>query len=89
MAERRAPIEAAKPEVSVLPNWKENVSGKAGMAIAILIGLLAVILVRIASYHHVGIAMVSDTPDFTLAIEAGGGPDAGGDAIPAHPIPGR
>ena len=69
VAERRAPIEAAKPEVSVLPDWRENVAGKAGMAVAVLIGLIAVILVRIGAYHVVGTAMVSDTPDFTLAIE--------------------
>lgn len=69
VAERRAPIEAAKPEIAVLPDWKENVSGKAGMAVAVLIGLVAVVLVRIAAYHSVGTAMISDTPDFTLAIE--------------------
>lgn len=69
VAERRAPIDAAKPEISVLPDWKENVSGKSGMAVALLIGLVAVLLIRIAAFHFVGIAMVSDTPDFTLAIE--------------------
>lgn len=69
VAEKRAPFEAAKPDIAVLPDWKENVAGKAGMLVAVLVGVLAVLLVRIVAYHAIGTAMVSDTPDLTLAAE--------------------
>ena len=72
VAEIRAPYEAAKPEVSVLPDWKKDVAAKSGFLIAPLIGVLAVLLVRIGAFHTTGVAMVSDTPDATLAIEVGG-----------------
>jgi hypothetical protein len=69
VAEARAPIEAAKPEIAVLPDWKTNISGVSGVFFAVLSGLIAVLIVRIAAFHYVGIAMVSPTPDFTLAME--------------------
>lgn len=72
VAQVRAPIEAEKPEVSVLPDWKKDVADKAGFLVAILIGVVAVFLVRIGAYHMTGTALISDTPDQTLAVETGG-----------------
>lgn len=69
VAERRAPHEAERPEIEVLPDWKENARGPAGIAVAILVGILAVVIVRIARFHIMGVALVSDSPDMTLAIE--------------------
>ncbi len=69
VAERRAPHEAERPEIEVLPDWKENARGPAGIAVAILVGILAVVTVRIARFHVMGVALVSDSPDMTLAIE--------------------
>lgn len=69
VAEARAPIEAAKPQVAVLPDWRSNISGLTGVVLAIVIGMVAVLAVRIAAFHFMGVAMVSPTPDLTLAIE--------------------
>lgn len=69
VAERRAPHEAERPEIEVLPDWKENARGPAGILAAILVGILAVVIVRIARFHVMGVALVSDSPDLTLAIE--------------------
>lgn len=70
VAERRAPHEAERPEIEVLPDWRENAHGPAGIAAAIVTGILAVVIVRIARFHVMGVALVSDSPDMTLAIEA-------------------
>lgn len=71
VADKRAPHEAARPVVEVLPDWKENASGPAGIAFAILIGIAAVFLVRLGRYHIMGEALVTDSPDLTLAVETG------------------
>lgn len=71
VAENRAPIEAAKGHVEVLPDWKSRISGKVGLLFALLVGVLAVLLVRIASFHLMGAAMISENADATLAIETG------------------
>lgn len=73
VAERRAPHEAEKPVVDVLPDWRENASGPAGIVAAIVVGLAAVLIVRIARFHYQGVALVSDNPDVTLAIELAAG----------------
>lgn len=69
VAERRAPHEAAKPQIDVLPDWKENAFGPAGIAAAVVVGLLSVLIVRIALFHITGTALVSDTPALTQGIE--------------------
>lgn len=71
VAERRAPHEAERPVIDVLPDWKENARGPAGIGAAIVVGILAVIVIRLVRYHVFGVAMVSDTPDLTLAMETG------------------
>lgn len=69
VAERRAPHEAQRPQIEVLPDWRDNARGPAGIAAAIVTGILAVVVVRIARFHVMGVALVSDRPDLTLAIE--------------------
>ena len=71
VAEHRAPIEAAKGPFDVLPDWKSGISGKVGLLLALLVGVLAVLIVRIASFHLMGTAMISENADMTLAIETG------------------
>ena len=72
VAERRAPHEAGRQPVDVLPDWKENASGPAGIVLAVLIGILAVLVVRLVRFHFTGQAMVTDSPDLTMALEAAG-----------------
>ena len=67
----RAPHEDGKPEVSVLPDWRRDVAANSGILVAVLIGLLAVLAVRVGLFHFTGTAMLSDTPDITLVLEAG------------------
>jgi len=67
----RAPHEAAKPEVSVLPDWKRDVARKLSLPFAIFAGAAAVFAVRLAQFHINGVALVSGTPEMTMAIEAG------------------
>lgn len=57
--------------VAVLPDIKERFSGKFGVVAAILVGLLAVLVVRIARFHFTGEAMIGGNADMTLAIETG------------------
>lgn len=71
VAERRAPHEAARPQIDVLPDWRENARGPAGIATAVLTGILAVVIVRLARFHIMGVALVSESPDVTLAVEMG------------------
>lgn len=65
----RAPHEAQHPEVSVLPDWKSDVFAKSGLPLAVVIGMLSALAVRAGLYHYSGKAMLTDTPDMTLAIE--------------------
>jgi hypothetical protein len=71
VAERRAPHDAARPQIDVLPDWRENARGPAGIAAAVLTGILAVVIVRLARFHIMGVALVSESPDVTLAVEMG------------------
>ncbi|MEM6386528.1 MAG: hypothetical protein AAF718_09865 [Pseudomonadota bacterium] len=63
--------DGVRKEVSVLPDWKREVSRKLGIPIAMLFGAIAVLAVRIAQYHINGVALLSDAPDTTMAVEAG------------------
>lgn len=65
----RAPYEARKPEVSVLPDWKRDLARKSGIPVAVLCGILSVLAVRIVAFHTTGTAMISPTPDLTMALE--------------------
>lgn len=71
VAEARAPHEANRPQIDVLPDWRENARGPAGIGAAIATGILAVVIVRVARFHITGVALVSDSPDITLAVETG------------------
>lgn len=71
VAEIRTPIEDAKVQVEVLPDIRDSFSGKGGLFFALLIGLLAVVLVRVGRFHVMGTAMIGENADMTLAIETG------------------
>ena len=60
----------ARPVVSVLPDWRTPFIIPLGIALAILTGMIAVIAVRVGMFHVTGSAMVSDSPNVTMAIEA-------------------
>lgn len=72
VAERRAPIEAERPEIDVLPDWKENASGPASYVAALLTGVVAVLAFRLVRFHFFGEALVTDSPNLTLALETAG-----------------
>lgn len=65
----RAPSEARKPAVSVLPDWKRDLARKSGIPAAILCGMVSVLVVRVIAFHTTGNAMISSTPDLTMALE--------------------
>ncbi|MEM9740844.1 MAG: hypothetical protein AAF829_13365 [Pseudomonadota bacterium] len=71
VADARVPSEAYKSEVSVLPDWKRELASKSGIPVSIVLGLLAVLAVRLVLYHYTGTAMLSDEPDLTMAKETG------------------
>ena len=75
MAEARAPMEAAKPVVSPIPDWKENIRYPAAMVGAFLVGMLAVFVARYVRFQMLGGSLAGDDPDFTMIIDAaiGGG----------------
>lgn len=70
--ERQAPEFAARPAVEVLPDWRENISGPAGYALAFLCGCLAVFLVRLIRFHAMGMAITGPNADLVLGIETFG-----------------
>lgn len=67
--EKHAPIEAAKPQVDVLPDWRDNVRTPVGFAIAIALGLLAVVIVRLVRFHAFGGTLIGENADITMAID--------------------
>ena len=71
VAEVRSPHEQAQGSVGVLPDWKDSLSGKFGLITAVLVGILAVLLVRVGRFHFMGTAMIGENADMTLAIETG------------------
>ena len=69
VADARAPFEEGKKPVNVLPDWKRDVAARSGLPVALLVGMLAVLLVRIGEYHYIGMAMITETPNFTIVME--------------------
>ncbi len=69
VAERREPEEAARPQVNVLPDWRENVRTPMGFAIAVFTGIVAVVIVRLVRYHATGGDLVGGSPDLTMGID--------------------
>lgn len=69
MAEARAPIEAAKVEVSPIPDWKENIRYPAALVGAFLVGMLAVFVARYVRFQMMGGTLAGEDPDFTMIID--------------------
>ena len=69
VAERRAPMDANRPQIDVLPDWKANIRKPASLAIAFVLGIVAVFVVRIASYHITGSALIGESPDMVMVVE--------------------
>ncbi|NNE88205.1 MAG: hypothetical protein HKN27_09025 [Silicimonas sp.] len=70
VAEVREPREAARQPVSVLPDWKAAFVGPVGIGLAVLVGMLSVVAVRIAFFHINGAAMIGANPNVMMAMEA-------------------
>lgn len=68
--ERRAPIEAARPKVDVLPDWKENVRYPANLVGMALLGMFAVFAVRYVRFHLLGGTLAGNDADITMFIDA-------------------
>lgn len=71
MQERRAPIEAARPHVDVLPDWKANVRYPASLVGLAFLGMFAVFFARYARFHLMGDTLSGESADFTMIIDAG------------------
>lgn len=69
MAEARAPIDAAKPVVSPIPDWKENIKYPAAMVGAFLVGMLAVFVARYVRFQMMGGSLAGEDPDITMLID--------------------
>lgn len=69
MAERQAPIDAAKPHVELLPDWKANIRYPAAIVASALVGMLAVFVARFVRFHLMGGTLAGDDPDFTMIID--------------------
>lgn len=70
VADVHAPDEGVAP-VSVLPDMKSRFSSKFALFFALVFGVLAVLIVRVARFHYSGEAMIGGNPDMTLAMETG------------------
>ena len=77
VAEARAPIEAAKPEVPVIPDWKENFKYPAAIVGSALVGMLAVFVARYVRFHIMGGTLAGDDADITMLIDGGIGAACG------------
>ncbi|MBT8460767.1 MAG: hypothetical protein KJN60_13945 [Boseongicola sp.] len=71
MQERRAPIEAARPKVDVLPDWKANIRYPATLVGMAFLGMFAVFFARFVRFHLLGGTLAGDAPDITMMIDAG------------------
>ena len=69
--ERRAPIEASRPQVDLLPDWKENIRYPASLIGAAFLGMFAVFFARFARFHLMGGTLSGEAPDLTMIIDAG------------------
>jgi len=71
VAEIRAPIEASKPEVAVIPDWKENFRYPAAIVGAALVGMVSVFLARYVRFQLMGGSLAGENADFTMLIDGG------------------
>ncbi len=70
MQERRAPIEAARPHIDVLPDWRENIRYPATLVGMAFLGMFAVFFARYARFHLMGGSLTGQEPDITMVIDA-------------------
>lgn len=77
VAEARAPQDAAKPHVPVIPDWKENFKYPAAIVGSALVGMLAVFVARYVRFHAMGGMLAGDDADITMMIDAGIGAACG------------
>lgn len=77
VAEARAPIDAAKPEVSAIPDWRENLKYPGAIVGSAVVGMLAVIVARYVRFQMLGGSLAGDDADITMAIDAGIGAACG------------
>ncbi|MGI9391487.1 MAG: hypothetical protein ACR2O1_15630 [Boseongicola sp.] len=68
---KRAPIDAAKPDVELLPDWKANLRQPMMLSAAVIFGMVAVFLVRLARFHLMGSLPAMEIPDVTMLIDGG------------------
>jgi hypothetical protein len=71
VADRRAPIDAGKPHVDLLPDWKANIKRPVTLVAAVFVGIFGVFLARLIRFHLTGGTLAGDNPDITLIIDAG------------------
>lgn len=71
VAEARAPIEAAKPKVDLIPDWKTNIRYPLSLIVAALLGMAAVFLARYARFHLSGGTLAGEDADLTMMLDAG------------------
>ncbi len=69
MEKRRAPIEAAKQPVDVLPDWKASLVKPVTLIGAVILGMIAVVFARYARFHLMGGTLAGDNPDVAMAID--------------------
>ena len=67
----RAPYEAAKPQVDVLPDWKQHFRLPVAIFAALAVGALAVLAVRFGRMQYMGGGFAGENPDVTMAIDVG------------------
>ena len=77
VAEARAPIDAAKPQVSVIPDWKENIRYPAKLVGCALVGMMAVFVARYVRFHMMGGTLAGEDADITMLIDGGIGAACG------------
>ncbi|MDJ0640383.1 MAG: hypothetical protein QNJ20_16280 [Paracoccaceae bacterium] len=70
VAEVRAPIEAAKPEVPVLPDWKAHFRQPIALLAAVLAGAMAVAVTRYLRFYMTGGTLMGDDADTAMLIDA-------------------
>lgn len=69
VAAARAPIEAAKPQVDVLPDWKQNIRYPAALVLTALGGVVAVLIARYVRFHLMGGSLTGEDTDITMIID--------------------
>ena len=69
VAKARAPIEANKVVVPVIPDWKENFKYPAAIVGAAIVGMLAVLISRYVRFQLLGGSLAGEDADITMMID--------------------